>query len=114
FKTRVLRDGDTLVLAGGGEPALDIVALAILTAETAQAVGDWRPLRFAVWGGALPQVEEIAPGQAAHLAYNPSISGMILNYNRVYLGWRCEADCTLDLQARGSAQLPRARTISAG
>ena len=114
FTTRVLRDGDTLVLAGGGDPALDTDALAVLAAETAQAVGDWRPLRFAVWGGALPQVEEIAPGQAAHLAYNPSISGMILNYNRVYLGWRCEADCTLDLQARGSAQSPRAWTISAG
>ena len=114
FTTRVLRDGDTLVLAGGGDPALDTDALAVLAAKTAQAVGDWRPLRFAVWGGALPQVEEIAPGQAAHLAYNPSISGMILNYNRVYLGWRCEADCTLDLQARGSAQSPRAWTISAG
>lgn len=114
FATRVLRDGDTLVLAGGGDPALDTDALAVLAAETAQAVGDWRPLRFAVWGGALPQVEQIAPGQAAHLAYNPSISGMILNYNRVYLGWRCEADCTLDLQARGSAQSPRAWTISAG
>ena len=114
FTTRVLRDGDTLVLAGGGDPALDTDALAVLAAETAQAVGDWRPARFAVWGGALPQVEQIAPGQAAHLSYNPTVSGMILNYNRVYLGWRCEADCTLDLQARGSAQSPRAWTISAG
>lgn len=114
FATRVLRDGDTLVLAGGGDPALDTDALAVLAAETTQAVGDWRPARFAVWGGALPQVEQIAPGQAAHLSYNPTVSGMILNYNRVYLGWRCEADCTLDLQARGSAQSPRAWTISAG
>ncbi|SEH83601.1 D-alanyl-D-alanine carboxypeptidase/D-alanyl-D-alanine-endopeptidase [Paracoccus alkenifer] len=114
FTTRVLRDGDTLVLAGGGDPALDTDALAGLAAETARAVGDWRPERFAVWGGALPQVDQIAPGQAVHLAYNPTVSGMILNYNRVYLGWRCEADCTLNLQARGVAQSPRAWTISAG
>ena len=114
FTTRVLRDGDTLVLAGGGDPALDTDALATLAAETARAVGDWRPERFAVWGGALPQVDQIAPGQAAHLAYNPTMSGMILNYNRVHLGWRCETDCTLNLQARGTAQSPRAWTISAG
>lgn len=114
FATRVFRDGDTLVLAGGGDPTLDSDGLAALAADTAAAVGDWRPARFAVWGGALPEVPEIAPGQAAHLAYNPTVSGIILNFNRVHLGWRCEDSCALSLEARGRQHSPRAYTISAG
>lgn len=113
FATRVLRDGDTLVLAGGGDPTLDTDGLAALAQDTARAAGDWRPARFVVWGGALPHVEEIAPGQAAHLAYNPAVSGMILNFNRVHLGWRCETDCALSLEARASGHSPRAYSIAA-
>ena len=113
FTTRVLRDGDTLVLAGGGDPTLDTDGLAALAQDTARAVGDWRPARFVVWGGALPRVEQIAPGQAAHLAYNPAISGMILNFNRVHLGWRCETDCALSLEARAEGHSPRAYSIAA-
>lgn len=114
FSTRVLRDGDTLVLAGGGDPTLDSDGLASLAGQVAQAAGGWRPARFAVWGGALPRVAEIAPGQAAHLAYNPAISGLILNFNRVHLGWRCETDCALSIEARASGHSPRAYTIGAG
>lgn len=114
FATRVLRDGDTLVLAGGGDPTLDTDGLADLAERTARAVGEWRPLRFVVWGGALPRIPEIAPGQAVHLAYNPAISGMILNYNRVHLGWRCQTDCALSLEARAEEHSPRAYTIGAG
>ena len=113
FTTRVLRDGDTLVLAGGGDPTLDTDGLAALAQDTARAAGDWRPARFVVWGGALPRVEQIAPGQAAHLAYNPAISGMILNFNRVHLGWRCETDCALSLEARAEGHSPRAYSIAA-
>jgi len=113
FATRILRAGDTLILAGGGDPELDSDALATLAADTARAVGDWRPARFAVWEGALPRLAEIAPGQAAQLAYNPAVSGIILNFNRVHLGWRCESACTLSLTARAARAAPRAYGITA-
>lgn len=114
FSTRALRRGDMLVLAGGGDPVLDTDTLAGLARMTAAAAGGWRPARFAVWGGALPRMERIAPEQAAQLAYNPALSGIMLNHNRVHLGWRCEESCSLDLTARGDRHAPRAFTIRAG
>ncbi|WP_246026573.1 D-alanyl-D-alanine carboxypeptidase [Paracoccus luteus] len=113
FVTRVLRSGDTLVLAGGGDPSLDSDRLAQLATEVAAAAGDWRPVRLAVWGGALPRVDQIAPGQAVQLAYNPTLSGMMLNHNRVRLGWRCAERCDLTMTATGTRQAPRAFGIDA-
>lgn len=113
FSTRVLRSGDTLILAGGGDPELDTDGLATLVKEAVLAAGDWKPARFAVWGGALPQVPQIVEGQAEHLSYNPALSGMILNFNRVHLGWRCDSSCSLSLEARSDGQSPRAYTVSA-
>ena len=118
FATRVIRAGDLLILAGGGDPELDsdgLAELAKATAEAEKAAGRPAPARFAVWGGALPQIAEISPGQAAHLTYNPTISGMILNFNRVHLGWRRgESGYALTLEARGRKHSPRAYTIAAG
>lgn len=118
FSTRVIRAGDLLVLAGGGDPELDsdgLAELAKAVAEAEKASGRPAPARFAVWGGALPRIAEISPGQAVHLTYNPSISGMILNFNRVHLGWRRgEGGYALTLEARGRKQSPRAYTVAAG
>ncbi|AUH34139.1 D-alanyl-D-alanine carboxypeptidase/D-alanyl-D-alanine endopeptidase [Paracoccus tegillarcae] len=113
FRTRVMRVGDMLVLAGGGDPVLTTDDLARL-ADALVATGQQTPTRFAVWGGALPRIEELEPGQAVHLSYNPAISGMILNFNRVYLGWRqAGGDYQLTLEARADAHSPRAYTITA-
>lgn len=90
FVTRVLRDGDRLVLAGGGDPVLDTDSLAVLAKDTAVALaatGAPPPTRFEVWGGALPSISQVVEKQADYLAYNPALSGMVLNYNRVHLGW---------------------------
>lgn len=111
FATRIIRAGDMLVLAGGGDPVLSTDDLARLAGDLA-AVGQPAPARFAVWGGALPQIEEIAPPQADHLAYNPALSGMILNFNRVHLGWR-QGGTQMSLEARASRHSPRAYTITA-
>lgn len=108
FATRVLLDGDTLVLAGGGDPVLDSDALARLAADVSAALAGRPVARFLVWGGALPRVNEIAPPQADHLAYNPSLSGIMLNFNRVHLGWR---GTQLSLTARGEDVAPRAYSI---
>ena len=113
FRTRVIRDGDTLILAGGGDPVLSTDDLAKL-ADDLVAASQTSPARFAVWGGALPQIEEIAPPQADHLAYNPALSGMILNFNRVHLGWRrTNGQLQLSLEARAARNSPRAYSISA-
>uniref|UniRef100_UPI0025E3EDD4 D-alanyl-D-alanine carboxypeptidase/D-alanyl-D-alanine endopeptidase n=1 Tax=uncultured Paracoccus sp. TaxID=189685 RepID=UPI0025E3EDD4 len=111
FTTRVILAGDMLVLAGGGDPVLSTDDLARLATDLA-ATGLPPPARFAVWGGALPQIPEIAPGQADHLAYNPALSGMILNFNRVHLGWR-QGGAQMSLEARAAAHSPRAYTITA-
>ena len=113
FRTWVIRSGHTLVLAGGGDPVLSTDDLARLAGDLA-ATGQPAPARFAVWGGALPQVAEIAPDQADHLAYNPALSGMILNFNRVHLGWRQAGGAVqMSLEARGAEHSPRAYTITA-
>ncbi|MDO5605057.1 MAG: D-alanyl-D-alanine carboxypeptidase [Paracoccus sp. (in: a-proteobacteria)] len=111
FATRVLRAGDMLVLAGGGDPLLDSDGLDELARMVAQS-GQGTPARFAVWGGALPAIHEIAPGQAAHLAYNPGISGMMLNFNRVHLGWQA-GGAAMALQARAARHSPVAYTVRA-
>lgn len=113
FTTQVIRAGDMLVLAGGGDPVLSTDDLAALAAQLA-ARGEPAPARFAVWGGALPNLPRIAPEQAEHLPYNPAISGMMLNFNRVHLGWaRAGGEWQMNVEARGTAASPRAFTISA-
>ncbi|REF70438.1 MULTISPECIES: D-alanyl-D-alanine carboxypeptidase [Paracoccus] len=116
FTTRVIRAGNTLILAGGGDPLLDTDALDELAAAAVadeKAAGRPAPTAFAVWGGALPRIGRLDPAQDEHLPYNPSISGMILNFNRVHLDWRQgEAGYRLSLQARGRKLSPRAYTAA--
>lgn len=116
FTTRVIRAGNMLILAGGGDPVLDTDALAELAASTAEAEkasGLPAPTAFMVWGGALPRIERLDPAQDEHLPYNPTISGMILNFNRVHLDWRRgKQGHELSLQARGTRLSPRAYTIA--
>lgn len=116
FATRVIRAGNTLILAGGGDPVLDTDALDELAAAAVadeQAAGRPAPTAFAVWGGALPRIGRLDPAQDEHLPYNPSISGMILNFNRVHLDWRRgDKGYQLSLQARGRKLSPRAYTTA--
>lgn len=117
FTTRVIRAGNMLILAGGGDPTLDtdgLASLAAMTAEAEKSSGLPAPTAFMVWGGALPRIAQLDPGQDAHLPYNPTISGMILNFNRVHLGWQREAQgYQMRLEARGTRQSPRAYTVMA-
>lgn len=113
FRTRVLRSDGMLILAGGGDPVLSSDDLAKL-ADSLTKAGATSPQRFAVWGGALPQIDEIAPPQEDHLAYNPALSGMILNFNRVHFGWRrANGDYQMSLEARAARNSPRAYTVTA-
>lgn len=109
FVTRILRQGDTLILAGGGDPVLDTDALAHLAQDTVAAWQGDPPRQFLIWGGALPRIDRLSPSQQDYLPYNPTVSGMILNFNRVHLNWRAGK---LSLEARGETQSPRAYTVT--
>ena len=96
FETRLLATGPVqngtlagdLVLAGGGDPMLDTNGLADMAAKLkAAGVREVRG-RFLVWGGALPYASVIDPDQPDHVGYNPAVSGLSLNFNRVHFEWK--------------------------
>lgn len=76
-----------LILLGGGNPELDTDALLPLAQRLAQTGIRHVRGRFIVDGSALPQVAEIETSQAEDSSYNPSVSGLNLNFNRVHVKW---------------------------
>ncbi|MEL6960035.1 MAG: D-alanyl-D-alanine carboxypeptidase/D-alanyl-D-alanine-endopeptidase [Pseudomonadota bacterium] len=96
FVTRVVAMGDVtdgvlegdLVLVGGGDPTLSADHLAQLAADVAEAGIVQVRGRLLCWRGALPYAEEIEPSQLDYLGYNPAVSGLNLNYNRVHFEWK--------------------------
>ncbi len=119
FETRLLAtgplEGDTLkgdlILAGGGDPTMDTDALADLARRLA-ATGVKRITgRFLVWGGALPYQRQIDPDQPDHVGYNPAISGLALNYNRVHFEWRRQGQgWGVAMDARSDSLRPAVRS----
>ncbi|PZX15198.1 D-alanyl-D-alanine carboxypeptidase/D-alanyl-D-alanine-endopeptidase (penicillin-binding protein 4) [Palleronia aestuarii] len=115
FETRLLAtapiedgriDGD-LILAGGGDPTLDTDDLAQMASDlkdrgVREVTGGLR-----IWGGALPQAEEIDPEQPDHVGYNPSVGGLNLNYNRVYFEWERQGETyRVAMQGRSASRRP--------
>ena len=95
FRTRIIATGPVqngilegdLVLAGGGDPTLDTNDLAELAGRLkAKGIREVRG-NFLVWGGAVPYRDQIDSSQPEHVGYNPALSGLSLNYNRVYFEW---------------------------
>jgi D-alanyl-D-alanine carboxypeptidase/D-alanyl-D-alanine-endopeptidase (penicillin-binding protein 4) len=114
FATRLLVTGPVangriegdLILAGGGDPELTTDQLAGLAAQLA-AAGIRGVGGFKVWGGALPHLREISPDQLPHLGYNPAVSGLNLNFNRVYFEWqRAGDDYRVRMEALGDNYRP--------
>lgn len=100
FKTRVFVDGEikdgildgNLILAGGGDPNLvtdQLANLARILKDTGlrEVKGD-----FLVWDGALTNLDEIDETQFDYLGYNPTITGLNLNYNRVHFEWKVNGE----------------------
>ncbi len=115
FRTRLVSSGTLsdgvlrgdLVLAGGGDPTLETDMLASMAAELARAGVREVTGRFLVWGGALPFVEQIADDQSVQAGYNPSVSGLNLNFNRVHFEWRRAGDgYAVTMDARSNRHRP--------
>ncbi|ADO42019.1 D-alanyl-D-alanine carboxypeptidase/D-alanyl-D-alanine endopeptidase [Ketogulonicigenium vulgare] len=116
FETLVLGQGvveagtlqGTLMLAGGGDPILstpDLVAMV----DQLHAAGVRRVNgTFSYFDGALPAITEIDPGgQLPQAGYNPAISGLNLNFNRVHFEWtRAGGAWNLAMDARGGNVTP--------
>ncbi|MEC3862063.1 D-alanyl-D-alanine carboxypeptidase/D-alanyl-D-alanine-endopeptidase [Mesobacterium sp. TK19101] len=118
FVTRLIATGGVsggvvqgdLVLAGGGDPTLDTDALAGLAARLKAAGVTGVKGRFLVWGGALPFVRGIDREQPDHVGYNPAVSGLNLNYNRVHFEWRkAGSGWNVTLDARSEKYRPDVR-----
>ncbi len=99
-------DGD-LVLVGGGDPTLDTNALAEMAADLKKAGVREISGKFRVWAGAMPYVRALEPAQPDHLSYNPSLSGLNLNYNRVHFEWKqTGSDYSVTMDARAGRYRP--------
>ncbi|OLS52450.1 D-alanyl-D-alanine carboxypeptidase/D-alanyl-D-alanine endopeptidase [Rhodovulum sulfidophilum] len=95
-------EGD-LVLVGSGDPTLDTDQLGELAAQLrANGVTEVAG-RFLYHAGALPKIAAIDPDQPPQVGYNPALSGLNLNFNRVHFEWRRASDgyaVTMDARAR--------------
>ena len=115
FETRLIatgpvRDGvleGDLVLAGGGDPMLDTDALADM-ADRLHAAGVRRVTgRFLTHAGDIPFTRVLDPGQPAHVGYNPTLSGLTLNFNRVHFAWTRQGQgYSLAMDARSARHRP--------
>ena len=123
FVTRVLAVGAVtggvvqgdLVLAGGGDPALQTDQLGDLVARLAQAGIKGATGRFLYWDGALPRLAAIADDQPVHVGYNAAISGLNLNFNRVHFEWkRAGDDWQVAVDARGERFVPAVGMVRVG
>lgn len=122
FATRLIATGPVqggivqgdLVLIGAGDPTLTTDQLGDMAAALrAKGVRGLRG-RFLVHAGALPRIAEIDHGQPEHVGYNPSISGMNLNFNRVHFEWkRGPNGWQTGMDARGDRFVPAVRLARA-
>lgn len=113
FSTRIMAtatvaggklDGD-LILVGGGDPTLDTDGLGDLVAALAQTGLRQVNGRFLVHAAALPELAQITDEQPVQVGYNPGLSGLALNYNRVNFEWT-KGGATLQVNARGERYVP--------
>ncbi len=96
FETRVLATGPVaggqvqgdLILSGTGDPTLSTDMLAAMAATLSSKGIRGVTGRFLVDDGALPNLPLIDPEQPDYVGYNPAISGLNLNYNRVHFEWK--------------------------
>ncbi len=118
FRTKLIATGPIsngvingdLILSGGGDPTLDTNALAGMAANLKAAGIRAVTGRFRVFGDALPNASVIDASQPEHVSYNPALSGLNLNFNRVHFQWvRAGNGYTVTMDARSDKYRPEVR-----
>ena len=121
FQTRLIASGPVesgivqgdLILAGGGDPSLNTDNLNAMAKALAKRGIKGITGRFLVYGGALPQIETIDGGQPPHVGYSPAVSGICLNFNRVFFEWRNGTDgLTTTMDARSERNRPPVKGVA--
>lgn len=121
FVTRVLAQGGTiqdgtlrgdLILKGGGDPMLQTSDLARLADALIEQGLRRVEGRFFVDATSLPTVREIDDTQPVQAGYNPSVSGINLNFNRVHFAWDVQGGRpTVSMDARSNREIPPVSVI---
>ncbi len=97
-----------LYLVGGGDPTLDTDGLNTLVTQAKAAGIRQVSGRFYVVSSALPLIEAIDPSQPVQVGYNPAVSGLNLNFNRVYFEWKRQGgQYSVTMDARSTKVRPR-------
>lgn len=118
FRTRLVSDGvmadgrldGDLWLVGSGDPLFDTDALAAMAEDLVNMGVREVTGAFCVATGALPEIWQIDPGQLPHVGYNPAISALNLNFNRVHFEWeRVGENYTISMDARSESLRPAVR-----
>lgn len=101
-----------LWIEGRGDPTPTTDSL-VVAIEDIKALGLRRVLgRLFVAGTQITPVDQIDPGQPVQVGYNPTLSGLMLNSNRVFMEWkRAGGRYTTKVEARGDTASPVARNI---
>jgi D-alanyl-D-alanine carboxypeptidase/D-alanyl-D-alanine-endopeptidase (penicillin-binding protein 4) len=102
-----------LVLVGSGDPTMDTDRLLLLAEATAARGVRGVTGRFLVWDGYLPDLDYLAAGQPEQVGYNPAVSGLNLNFNRVHFSWeRTGSGYDVEIVARGLKAAPDAGRLA--
>ena len=121
FQTRLIANGKVengilkgnLILVGGGDPTLNTDRLAAMASQLKAAGIREVQGEFRVHDGALPYSRSIDRDQPDQVGYNPAVSGIALNYNRVYFEWkRAGAGYAVAMDARTQKFRPEVHMAS--
>ncbi|MGH1331272.1 MAG: D-alanyl-D-alanine carboxypeptidase/D-alanyl-D-alanine endopeptidase [Paracoccaceae bacterium] len=99
-----------LILKGSGDPTLDTDGLAALAKSLKDAGIREITGALRIDTSAFPNLREIDASQKSYASYNPAISALNLNFNRVHFEWRREGtNYATTLQARTDHHRPAVR-----
>ncbi len=118
FETKLLATGPVtngvisgdLVLIGGSDPTLSTDDLATMAANLKAAGITGVKGGFKIYEAGLPILPRIDPKQPDQVGYNPGVSSLSLNYNRVHFEWkRTNGKYSVTMQGRTEKYRPAVR-----